>query len=72
MKTLRDINKALKPHNVRLYKGSCYLYMTYDTNVSFESKSFYGCHFASLSPERWVEEGIDFADRCFLKVREND
>jgi hypothetical protein len=71
MKTLRDINKALKPHNVRLYKGSCYLYMTYDTNVSFESKSFYGGHFASLSPERWVEEGIDFADRCFLKVREN-
>ena len=31
MKTLRDINKALKPHNVRLYKGRGYLYMIYDT-----------------------------------------
>jgi hypothetical protein len=70
MKTLRDINKALKPHNVRLFRGRN-LYMTYDTGESLESKTFYGSHFASRSPERWVEAGIDFADRCFLKVREN-
>jgi len=70
MKTLRDINKALKPHNVTLYKGSGYLYMTYDTNTVFESKSFYGCHFASLWPERWVEEGIDFADKCWAEYNE--
>lgn len=71
MKTLRDINKALKPHNVRLYKGRGYLYMIYDTAEWYESKSFYVCYFNSLSPERWVEEGIDFADECWAGYTES-
>lgn len=71
MKTLRDINKALKPHNVALYKGCGYLYMIYDTAEWHESKSFYVCHFNSLPPERWVKEGIDFADECWAGYTES-
>ena len=67
MKTLRDVNKALRAHNVQLYKGKAYLYMTYDTPTSFETKSFYACHFDTLSHDTWVKEGIDFADECWAK-----
>jgi len=67
MKTIRDVNKALKRHNVTLYKGRDYLYLTYDTAECFETKSFYVCHFNALSHEAWVKEGVDFANECWVK-----
>lgn len=67
---LRSVNKALAPHNVELVKGEGYFYYTFDDGKFFETESVYVFTLNQLSFDRWVADGISFAESIQGKVED--
>ena len=51
---------------VTLYRGEGYHYFVFDavdTHNVYDNHSVYNMHFRSVPFERWVQDGVEFAER---------